>query len=212
MKDRVMVIVAGGSSIRFGADKLLEDVSGRPLVAHTVDAIIDVVDHCVLVVRADQIDIVGEMNLGVELIAGGDTRTESEMAGIRAATGSRLIGVHDGARPCVSQSLTERLFSAAEESGGAIPVLDPPAPLISRGDHSNATGAKTVQTPQVFWGPELVAAYSAARSSNFEGQDTADVVLNFTNLEITAVPGDPDNIKVTYPADLDRARKLLSTK
>ena len=63
--------------------------------------------------------------------------------------------------------------------------------------------------PQVFRGPALQAAYRAAAASSFEGHDTADVVRAFSYLEIAAVAGDPDNIKVTYQSDLDTVRAAL---
>ncbi|CAN5873364.1 IspD/TarI family cytidylyltransferase [soil metagenome] len=210
MKDRSMIIVAAGSSTRFGSDKLMSEIAGRPLIAHTVAAIVGLVDHCVVVARADQVAVIEAMKLGVEVLPGGATRTESETAGLAAVPPSRLIGIHDGARPAVSATLIERLFEAAALSGGAVPELPAHAPLVDRDTLAPVEKAVAVQTPQVFWGPELQAAYQAALREGFTGYDTADVVHKFTNLEITSVPGDPNNIKVTYPEDLERARLNFS--
>jgi 2-C-methyl-D-erythritol 4-phosphate cytidylyltransferase len=209
MKDRSMVIVAAGSSTRFGSEKLLTEVGGIPLIAHTVAAIRAAVEQCVLVVKDDQIGPLTAMELGVDIVAGGATRTESETAGLAAVPPSRLIGIHDGARPAISPSLIEQLFEAASRHGGAVPGLAPPGPLIQRESLKPVKGAIAVQTPQVFWGPELKSAYEAANRSGFTGYDTADVVHNFTNLEVVIIPGDPDNIKVTYPEDLEKVRQLL---
>lgn len=209
MKDRSMIIVAAGSSTRFGSDKLMSEVAGRPLIAHTVAAIVGLADYCVVVVRADQQAALEAMELGVEVVPGGATRTESESAGLAAVPPSRLIGIHDGARPAVTAALIERLFEAAALSGGAVPALPPQAPLVDRDTLAPVGNAVAVQTPQVFWGTELQAAFKAARQEGFTGYDTADVVHEFTNLEITSVPGDPDNIKVTYPEDLEAVRQHL---
>jgi 2-C-methyl-D-erythritol 4-phosphate cytidylyltransferase len=209
MKDRSMIIVAAGSSTRFGSEKLLTEVGGTPLIAHTVAAIMPVVDHCVLVVRDDQIGRLTALELGVDIVAGGATRTESETAGLSALPPSRLIGIHDGARPAIGPSLIEQLFEAASRHGGAVPGLAPRGPLIERESLKPVEGAIAVQTPQVFWGPELKSAYEAANRSGFTGYDTADVVHNFTNLEVVVIPGDPDNIKVTYPEDLEKMRPML---
>ena len=209
MKDRSMVIVAAGSSTRFGADKLLSDISGRPLIAHTVGAINSTVDFCVLVARDDQIPGLKDLDLGIEIVPGGATRTESEAAGLAAVPSSRLIGIHDGARPAISRELIERLFEAASHHGGAVPGLPARAPLIARDSLTPVANAVTVQTPQVFWGPELKAAYQTASKSGFTGYDTADVVRNFSNLEVAVIPGDPQNIKITYPEDLDQVRLTL---
>ncbi len=210
MKDRSMVIVGAGSSTRFGSDKLMSDISGRPLISHTVLAVKSAVDICVLVARADQIAALESLSLGVDIVPGGATRTESETAGLAAIPPSRLIGIHDGARPVISRELIDRLFVAAALHGGALPGLAPRAALIERDGLTPLTNAVAVQTPQVFWGPELKAAYLAANQSGFTGYDTADVVRNFTNLEVAIIPGDPQNIKVTHPEDLDQVRITLS--
>jgi 2-C-methyl-D-erythritol 4-phosphate cytidylyltransferase len=209
MKDRSMVIVAAGSSTRFGADKLMTDISGRPLVAHTAMAVKSAVDFCVLVARDDQIAALEALNLGVDIVRGGVTRTESETAGLAAVPPSRLIGIHDGARPLISRRLIDQLFEAASLHGGAVPGLPPRRPLIARDGLAPVDNAVAVQTPQVFWGPELKSAYLAANQAGFTGFDTADVVHNFTNLEVAVIPGDPDNIKITYPEDLEKARLSL---
>lgn len=210
MKDRSMVIVAAGSSTRFGSDKLMSDIAGLPLIAHTVEAVESAVDFCVLVARDDQIAELTALNLGVEIVPGGSTRTESETAGLAAVPPSRLIGIHDGARPLVSRELIDRLFEAASLHGGAVPGLPPRAALLERDGLAPVRNAVAVQTPQVFWGPELKAAYVSANQSRFTGYDTAEVVRNFTNIEVAIVPGDPDNIKVTYQEDLDQVELTLS--
>lgn len=212
MTDRIMIVVAGGRSLRFGSDKLMTAVAGLPLVAHTVAAVIDHVDICILVCREDQIPTLAELDMGVVLIPGGPSRTASEMAGL-AAVGSRagLIGIHDGARPLVPSHLTETLFQTAADVGGAVPVIEPAIPLVHRSDLSLVDGAVFAQTPQVFHGEELVAAYVKAARIEYEAQDTAEIAQKFSKLVITGVPGDPMNIKVTHPDDIELVRSLLET-
>jgi 2-C-methyl-D-erythritol 4-phosphate cytidylyltransferase len=209
MKERSMVVVAAGSSTRFGSEKLLTEVGGIPLIGRTLAAVRPAVDHCVLVVKDDQIGRLTALELSVDIVAGGTTRTESETAGLAAVPPSRLIGIHDGARPAISPALIEQLFETASRHGGAVPGLAPRGPLVERESLKPVEGAIAVQTPQIFWGSELKSAYEAANRSGFTGYDTADVVHNFSNLEVVVIPGDPDNIKVTYPEDLRRVRQLL---
>ena len=209
MKDRAMVVVAAGSSSRFGSDKLMEEVAGRPLIAHTISRVVDQVDECVLVARNDLIDRLDGLGLGVDIVPGGETRTESEALGLAATGPARLIGIHDGARPAVEPEMIDRLFSAAMESGGAVPGIPPARPLVYRDGLAAVAKAIRVQTPQVFWGPELKAAFRSAAAAGYVGHDTADIVHNFTSLEIVVVPGDTDNVKVTYPEDLEIVRDRL---
>lgn len=205
-----MIIVAGGASSRFGGDKLMTSIAGRPLVLHTVAAIGAVVDSCVLVCRDDQVDSLLQALPGMTVVQGGPTRTQSEMAGLAALPEDvALIGIHDGARPLITPGLISVLFDTAAKVGGAVPLLKPSRPLVRRSDPGHLLEAAVAQTPQVFWGPQLQTAFRAASASGFEGHDTADVVRAFSDLEIAAVDGDPNNIKVTYQADLDAVRAAL---
>ena len=149
------------------------------------------------------------LGLPTKLVPGGSTRTESEMSGLAAVgDGFDLIAIHDGARPLVTGDLVEALFEAAGEFGGAIPVLEPKTPTIRRDDLS-VIEAAVVQTPQVFHAAKLLAAYVKAAQEEYSGHDTADVVLRYSDVAIQAVPGDPGNIKVTFPEDLDQVREYL---
>jgi 2-C-methyl-D-erythritol 4-phosphate cytidylyltransferase len=67
------------------------------------------------------------------------------------------------------------------------------------------------QTPQVFRGEELLAAYVSAAKIEYEAQDTAEIAQRFGKLAIQAVPGDPDNTKVTGPGDIEQVREALET-
>ncbi|MGH8948073.1 MAG: IspD/TarI family cytidylyltransferase [Acidimicrobiia bacterium] len=210
MIDRVMVVVAAGSSVRFGEDKMLLRVAGKPLVAHTVAAVVDHVDRCILVCRPDQMTVLTEVGMGADLVAGGPSRTASEVAGLEAIGGpAGVIGIHDGARPLVPASLVETLFETAARIGGAIPVLEASSPMVGRSDLVPVEDAFFAQTPQVFRGQPLMAAYAAAAVAGYEAQDTAAIARRFAEIEIEAVPGDPGNLKVTLPGDFDQVRSVL---
>ena len=184
-------------------------IAGRPLVAHTVLALIDHVDTCVLVCRDDQVEDLAAAGLDARIVVGGATRTASEMAGLGAVdAGADLIGIHDGARPLVSGELIERLFSTAAKVGGAVPVLYPESTLIER-ETLDVVDAAVVQTPQVFRGGVLASAYVEAAKAGFVGHDTVDIVQQHSNLEIATVPGEASNLKVTHPADLEVVRSRL---
>lgn len=209
-----MIVVAGGSSARFGADKLLVDIAGAPLITHTLQTVRDHVDQVVLVGRADNVETLQNLAPEITVVPGGKSRTESEIAGLRALEETfeeafELIGIHDGARPLVSSRLVERLFATAGEVGGAVPVLKPAGLLVDRMTLEPVDDAVTVQTPQVFWGPDLIAAYREAEMVEARGHDTVDIVQRFSDLRIAAVPGEPENIKVTYRADIDLVERAL---
>lgn len=206
-----MIIVGGGTSTRFGRDKLMVDVDGRPLVEHTIDAVADGVDVCVVVCRPEITEKVAALRPDVTVTTGGATRTLSEMAGL-ASMGYDvdLIGIHDAARPLVSRETVELLFDTAHRVGGALPVIAYDRLILDRHTHKPVSGLYGAQTPQVFRAPELMAAYVKAARSGFEGHDTVAVVQEYSDVKVVAIEGDPANIKVTYPGDLDVVRRRLS--
>jgi len=207
-----MIIVAAGSSVRFGGEKLMTAVAGLPLVAHTVAAIRDHVDRCILVCREDQVPTLDQLDLGVALVPGGPSRTASEMAGLAAiGDGASLIGIHDGARPLVPAALIEILFETAARVGGAIPVMEPAQPLVRKSDLTLVERAVVAQTPQVFRGEQLLAAYVSAAKMGYEAQDTAEIAQRFGKLAIEGVPGDSANTKVTEPGDIEAIKAALET-
>jgi len=208
-----MIVVGGGSSTRFGTDKLLTEIAGRPLLAHTIDRIIDHVDTCVVVCRPEIVAEVKEINPNVMVTAGGATRTLSEMAGLAALRGEGdLIGIHDAARPAVRGYLVERLFTISARSGGAVPVISPERMIIDRRTHLPVPGLMRAQTPQVFRGPDLMGAYVRAAQAGFEGDDTVEVMHHFSEVTIVGVPGHASNVKVTYPDDLAEVTAWLTDR
>jgi len=207
-----MIVVAAGSSVRFGEDKMLTMVAGSPLAAHTVAAVIDHVDRCILVCRTDQMPVLATLVPSADLVAGGPSRTASERAGLDAiGEPARLVGIHDGARPMVTADLIETLFETAGRVGGAVPVVPASGPIVGQSDLAPVESAVVAQTPQVFRGEPLLAAYAAAAVIGYEAQDTAAIVRRFADVDIEGIPGEPGNLKVTVPGDLELVRPGLET-
>lgn len=206
-----MIVVGGGASSRFGTDKLMVEVEGRPLIEHTIDAVIGHVDVCVVVSRPGIVEALAALRSNLTVVPGGETRTLSEMAGL-AALGRDvdLIGIHDAARPLVSASTIETLFAAAQAEGGALPLLPYERLIVDRGTHRPMSGLAGAQTPQVFRASDLMGAYVRAAEAGFDGHDTVEVVQEFSDIKIVGIEGDPDNLKVTFPEDLEMVRERLS--
>lgn len=208
-----MIVVGAGASTRFGRDKLLTPVAGLPLVAHSIETIGSTVDRCVLVHREDQQQRLASLRLDVDLVVGGATRTESEHAGLSALEDRyELIGIHDAARPLISAGLINELFEAADEFGGAIPVVAPEGPIVNRSTLRRVDGVGAAQTPQVFRSRYLREAFRLAKHDDLDVHDTATLVQRQTDCVIAAVHGDRANLKVTYPEDILPVEELLKTR
>lgn len=218
------VIVAAGSGQRIGAgrNKVLLEVAGRPLLAHTLThlAACRALAEIVIVVKeADQAEIAAvasacPISPTIRFARGGAERADSVRSGVAATDpAAEVILIHDAARPFVAPELVERLIFSAVQLGAAIPTL-PLVDTIKRVrsgqvletlDRRELHGA---QTPQAFRASELRAAL--ARSSALATPTDDAGWFEALGYAVASVPGDPFNVKITTPHDLALAPALLA--
>lgn len=223
-----IVILAAGSGTRVGAgtNKVLLDLDGLPVLAHSVRTAltIDGAHRIVVVVRPEDRDEIATAltpYLGshdVWVVDGGAERHDSEDRALQALRGDiesgeiDLVAIHDAARPLASAALFAAVLDAADRTGAAVPVTT--VPRLSNADGSLAPDdLVAVQTPQAFRAGPLLTAYDAARRDGFTGTDTAACLERYAGPDhpvVTAVAGEPANLKVTFPDDLALAAELLS--
>ena len=126
----------------------------------------------------------------------------------------RVVLVHDGARPIVPPALVERVVAAAALHGAAIPVT-PVVETLKRIDGGvvtgtvDRTGLGASQTPQGFRRTALAAAFARFPAAGPETWTDEAALLEACSMAVHAVPGDPTNLKVTYPDDLARVAAHL---
>jgi 2-C-methyl-D-erythritol 4-phosphate cytidylyltransferase len=219
-----VVVLAAGAGSRVGApvNKVLLPLRGRPVLAWSVAAVLAVPDvrRVVLVVRdGEQDDVAAALapHLGgddeVLVVAGGESRHESEWAALRALAPDirsgavEVVAIHDAARPLAGTPLFEAVLAAAREYGGAIPVVALTG-LVGRDGHRPPGALAGVQTPQAFRAPELLGAYEQAAAEGFRGTDTASCVARYGALPVAAVAGSARNLKITFPEDVGVAEGL----
>lgn len=219
------VIVAAGSSERMGQDKLLIDLGGMPVIARTIKAFedSDFIDEIVLVTRNDKLeqmaDIVKRYSFSKvsKVISGGDTRAESCLAGACAVKkNAKLIAIHDGARPFVSDKLIKNCIFAALEFKAAVPgvkvndTMKTTSDGIISGD-IDRNQAVRVQTPQVFNADLIKGALTYVVSKKLDVTDDSSAV-EYLGVKSRVVQGDLENIKLTNPHDLKEAELILKNR
>ena len=218
------VIVAAGSSRRMGGEnKLLLEIDGVPVLARTLSAfqkcaaILDIV----LVCREQDIMPYTELAKAFSIdklctvTRGGETRTESVLAGITAAPENAvLVAVHDGARPLVSEAVITEAVTTAAEYGAAAPVV-PVKDSIKRIKDGNIAAdvardtLAAVQTPQVFRKDLLLRALTSAAERGYSFTDDCAAVESLGTI-VKATHGSYQNIKITTPEDILVAEALLT--
>lgn len=224
------IVLAGGSGTRVGGEmnKVYLPLAGRAVIAWSLDVFAGMpeIGPVVLVVRAEDRALADRVvkHDGVETVAGGASRQESELAGLRLLA-SRIgrgeidaVLIHDGARPLLTRPLAAAVLAAALSDGGAVPGLtrDDLARIGSDGSTllgPAPAGLVAVQTPQGFRAAPLLAAYEEAACHGFAGTDTASCMERFApDLPIRWVPGDERNFKITYGHDLQMAEQVLARR
>ena len=199
-------MVGGGSGSRFGRPKQYESIGVERVIDRSRRVAAAATDGVVVVVPAADADREGG-------VAGGDTRSGSVRAGLAALPSDvDVVCVHDAARPLATVDLYRRVIAAVVDGAdGAIPGLEV-ADTIKLVDGDGAVtqtpdraALRAVQTPQAFRADVLRAAHAG----DGEGTDDASLVES-SGGRVVVVEGEVDNFKITLPADLDRARRLLS--
>ena len=219
---RYAIIVAGGSGKRFGSElpKQFLPLDGKAVLMRTIEKFDQAGATIVVVLPTEHqqmwIDMCKESNFAVThtIANGGKTRFESVKNGIAAikelADGD-LVAVHDGVRPLASVELLSRCYSTAQETGSAIPVVNPSDSIRQVMNDGTShqllrSSLRTVQTPQTFRAELLKGAYDVKESPLFT--DDASVVESAGH-QVTLVEGEVTNIKITTPIDMIIATELI---
>jgi 2-C-methyl-D-erythritol 4-phosphate cytidylyltransferase len=226
----VAVVLGGGVGTRFGAarPKQLLTLAGKTLVEHCVAAFAQApaIDEIVLVMPLSYHEeaslLVGRQVSAI--IAGGVTRSDSvrnALAHISARYPEATTGVllHDAARPLVTQQIIADCAAALQQHdaiGTAVPTSDTILVVTDRviADVPPRETLYRAQTPQCFRLEVIAKAHAlAAADAAFTPTDDCGVVLRYLpGTPVHVVPGSEDNIKVTYPSDLEIAAALLRAR
>lgn len=214
-----VIIVAGGSGSRMKSEtpKQFALLNGKPVIVHTIEKFMKF-DSSLQIIVALRTDYALEFETlqknfklpELTIVNGGETRFHSVKNALeKLSPDSKIVAVHDAARPLVSLQTIQNTFSAAEKSGAAIPVIEITESLReidSLGSKAvNRKDYRIVQTPQCFKTEILLEAYKQNYIPEFT--DDASVVEANGN-KIYHTQGNIENIKITYPQDLEVAAFL----
>ena len=219
-----LIIPAAGIGKRSGGTrpKQYVEIAGQPMLRWTTRAFAEM-SGCGKIIIAINPEWKNEAEEAVHGIAevifveGGNERQDSIHNALERLGGEEsVVLVHDAARPLVSHDLIDRVVTAARDHEAAIPVLPIPETVKRIADGKiietiPRSELATAQTPQGFHLSLLREAYAQAAEQRLLGTDDASLVEALGKPVVT-VPGDPLNLKVTWPEDFDRAAYLLQTR
>jgi len=206
--DTWAVVLAAGSGTRFGGQKQFAMLGGTRLVDRVVETASTSCDAVVLVLPPD---VPWDGTLVTATATGGASRAESVRSGLRLVPETaRIIVIHDAAHPLASSELFSSVIRAIHSGAdAAVPGLRLTETM------KRVENGRVVETVT---GPVLIAAQTphafraeVLRAAHATGADAVDdtVLVEAIGASIVVIPGDPMNVHVTTPAELDLAARLL---
>ena len=212
------IVVAAGKSERMGTgtDKAFLNLGPKPVLAWSLLAFerCTDVDQIVVVVRKDQIVATKALvrMFGISkirtVVAGGQKRQDSVMNGLKEVdSDTRIVVIHDGARPCVKPETIAETVKVAKRTGAAVigcHIWDT-VKYVEKGTTVSRTEDRSklwaVQTPQAFSASVIRRAYAEVAKKNVDVTDDASAV-ELIGEPVKIVESNVPNLKITTVEDL----------
>jgi 2-C-methyl-D-erythritol 4-phosphate cytidylyltransferase len=223
--NKAAVIVAGGKGTRMGSSvsKQYLPIGGKPVLMHTLSAFhkVDSSMKLILVIPALDFDFWKglcdqyQFNIPHELVSGGNSRFQSVRNGLDVLNWEEgLVAIHDGVRPFVDEEVISNSFAEAQKYGSAVAVValkDSIRKLADDGKswYQERQYFRLVQTPQTFQIAKIKKAFQVTEMQQFTDDAT---VYEHQGWQVSLIAGNPENIKITTPEDMEYAEFLLSKR
>lgn len=238
-KKHIAIVLAGGRGSRMNSTvpKQYMLLDGRPVLYYSLKCMEEsFIDYIILVCgQGDeeycQREIVSKYGFGkiVSITAGGEQRYDSVYNGLKQidslgiAEEDSYVYIHDGARPCIDNSLLVSCRDSAMRYGAAVPAVAVKDTIKVIDEEGFCAGTPdraylmAVQTPQCFSFSTAWHAYGCMMKAAMEGADIsgitddAMVVEQYTKTRVKLCDGSYNNIKITTPEDISLAFDILVT-
>lgn len=229
------VVPAAGIGTRFAADKPKQYhlLAGQPIAERSLKTLsaCDLFTAIVVAVNPNDshFSLLAAASLPlVEQVAGGASRAESVLKGLKALSGRAQkddwVMVHDIARPLVTEESLLRLRDAATVNDKAIilaaPIYDTIKQAVNDGESHDLPVVEATLDRQQLWAaqtPQMVRyglLYEALTSALSAGQTITDEAsaVEYLGVDVGIVENTQQNIKITTAEDLRMAEFFLSSK
>ena len=220
-KTSAVIVAAGTASRMGGVDKIMAEISGKPVILRSAEAFqnnpaiheIIIVTRNELCQQVEQILKDGGITKLTQVVPGGATRAESVNKGLNWCDKKcKLIAIHDGARPLVSQEIITNTIAMAAKTGAAVPGIPVRDTIrVVEGGLGVSTPAREklygMQTPQIFDADMIRAAMISAIQKKADITDDCSA-LELMGAKVSVVQGAEENLKITTRLDLAIANAL----
>lgn len=223
MQDTSAILVCAGNATRMqGLNKILLPLGDTTVAGNTMLAFekCERIAEIIIVARECDHDALRKTaeDCGISklkaITEGGSTRQESVLKGLKLVSEeTKLVAIHDGARPLVRTAHIEKTIKDASVFGGAtlgVPVKDT-IKVVNDGlitDTPYRPSLYITQTPQVFKKSVYCKAVQFAIDHELDFTDDCQLA-EAIGCKVCMTTGDYTNIKITTPEDIEIAQLLL---
>ncbi|MBR5497057.1 MAG: 2-C-methyl-D-erythritol 4-phosphate cytidylyltransferase [Clostridia bacterium] len=224
-------VLAGGSGLRMGGNmpKQFLSVGDKPIIIRSIEAFLSSgsIDKVFVAVSSDFLDYTRELiaeYIGdnyISVVVGGKNRNETLLNVLRSIgeiNDDDVILTHDAVRPFIDKRIIDENISAASEYGACNTVV-PAVDTILRSSDGKFIESVPVrseifhaQTPQSFSVKKLLSLYENLSEDEMETFTDSCSVFLAAGERVFLVTGDRNNIKLTYPEDMERAENIIKCK
>lgn len=226
----IALVLSGGTGTRMGpgVPKQYQILAGKPVIVYTLEQFeaYSQVDHVIAVAASDWEETIwkwkGEYGLSKlkAVAAAGEDRQGSIRNGLIAAgplMEDRWGGVivQDAVRPLTSQDLLARLIQGLEEAPAVMPVLPITDTIYTSRDGQWVDGLLdrsalfAGQAPEAFHYWPYLRLYEETPFEILSSMSGSCQLPYSRGWRVKMIPGDPENVKITYAADLKTCEKKL---
>ena len=213
-----VIVTAGGSSVRFGANKLLEKINGKEVILHSIEKFLPFNPSEIIVSAAESFIPVVKKLAGhipsIKVVKGGSTRQESVFNALKSCNSPDFVLIHDAARPLVRPEDIKKCLDKAVQTQAAILAVKA-TDTIKKADESgkiletpDRSALWCVQTPQIFSYNLILNAHESLKGRSFS--DDAGM-LGALGQDVFVVEGHYSNLKITTPVDIFIAEGIIKS-
>lgn len=227
----IAVILSGGSGSRMKAGttpKQYLKVGRKPIICYCLETFQkhEKIDAIVIVAEEQYHKMLTEwmkkekISKFTGFAPAGRTRQHSIYSGIKIARKEaegeqNIVIIHDAARPCVSDKIITDCIEAAQECGGAMPVITVKDTVYQSVNKKTISGLLNRdelfagQAPEAFRLDSYLSIHDSMSEEDLANVRGSSEIAYRHGMEIKLVQGEEANFKITTKEDLDKFKLLV---
>lgn len=202
------IITSGGSSLRFGSNKLLETIGEYSVIELTVLKFIDLVDEIIIPTKNEIKNHILNSKIycdKIKFAPFGETRQKSVFNGLMKCSNPEIVLIHDGARPFIEKSIIKKTIDLTYQKKAVVvgKIATDTIKKIENGKIKKTLDRKNIfiaQTPQAF-NYELIKNIHINYQNNSDFTDDSSIA-EASGVDVFILENNFKNTKITTKEDL----------